>query len=55
MSQKSPTQGTMDPDRLFAENLRRLLLKVVSMIEDRYGLRPINHERKGERVSVASR
>jgi hypothetical protein len=33
-------------DRLFAEAIRRLLLRVVAMIEDRYGLRPINADRK---------
>lgn len=53
--QEVAERGTMDSDRLFAENVRRLLLKVVSMIEDRYGLRPINQERRGERASVASR
>lgn len=39
--------GTLTPetDRAFAEAMRRLLLKVVAMIEDRYGLRPINQER----------
>jgi hypothetical protein len=41
-------QGTMIPetDRLFAEAMRRLLLKAVAMIEDRYGLRPINADRR---------
>ena len=34
-----------EADRVFAEGLRRLLLKVVAMIEDRYGLRPINADR----------
>jgi hypothetical protein len=40
--------GTLvpDADRVFAEAVRRLLLKVVAMIEDRYGLRPINAERQ---------
>jgi hypothetical protein len=48
-------QSTMGPDRVFAENTRRLLLKVVAMIEDRYGLRPINHERKEERTRAVAR
>jgi hypothetical protein len=40
--------GTMTPetDRLFAEAMRRLLLRVVAMIEDRYGLRPVNADRR---------
>jgi hypothetical protein len=42
-----------EADRLFAETLRRLLLKAVSMIEDRYGLRAVHPERKGERASIA--
>lgn len=33
-------------DRLFGEMLRRLLLKAVAMIEDRYALRPINADRR---------
>lgn len=33
-------------DRMFGEALRRLLLKVVAMIEDYYGLRPINSDRR---------
>lgn len=36
----------VDSDRIFADALRRLLLKAVAMIEDRYGLRPINSERR---------
>jgi hypothetical protein len=35
-----------EADRLFAEALRRLLLRVVAMIEDRYELRPVNAERR---------
>jgi hypothetical protein len=40
-------QGILVPehDRLFAEALRRLLLKVVAMIEDRYGLDRVNISR----------
>jgi hypothetical protein len=40
-------QGILVPehDRLFAEALRRLLLKVVAMIEDRYGLDRVNLSR----------
>jgi hypothetical protein len=43
-----PAHGTMpsEADRLFAEAIRRLLLKAISMIEDRYRLRPINPERQ---------
>jgi hypothetical protein len=35
-----------EADRLFAEAMRRLLLKAVAMIEDKYGLRPINADRR---------
>lgn len=35
-----------EPDRVFAEAMRRLLLRVVAMIEDKYGLRPVNPERR---------
>lgn len=35
-----------EADRLFAEAMRRLLLRVVAMIEDRYGLRPVNADRR---------
>lgn len=40
--------GTIVPeaDRVFAEAMRRLLLRVVAMIEDRYGLRPVNADRQ---------
>lgn len=40
-------QGLIVPehDRIFAETLRRLLLKVVAMIEDRYGLERVNISR----------
>lgn len=40
-------QGILVPehDRLFAEMLRRLLLKAVAMIEDRYGLERVNLSR----------
>lgn len=38
-----------ETDRLFAEAIRRLLLKAVSMIEDRYGLRRVNPERQPAR------
>lgn len=40
-------QGILVPehDRVFAEALRRLLLKVVAMIEDRYGLDRVNLSR----------
>lgn len=42
-----PPYGTITAgDRLFAETMRRLLLRVVAMIEDRYGLRPVNPERQ---------
>lgn len=43
-----PEHGTMpsEADRLFAEAMRRLLLKAISMLEDRYGLRPVNPERQ---------
>lgn len=33
-------------DRMFALAMRRLLLRVVAMIEDRYQLRPANTERE---------
>lgn len=41
-------QGILVPehDRLFAEALRRLLLKVVAMIEDRYDLHRVNPNRR---------
>lgn len=41
-------QGILVPehDRLFAEALRRLLLKVVAMIEDRYDLKRVNQNRR---------
>lgn len=41
-------QGIIVPehDRVFAEMLRRLLLKVVAMIEDRYDLRRVNENRR---------
>jgi len=41
-------QGVIVPehDRMFAEALRRLLLKVVAMIEDRYDLNRINQNRR---------
>lgn len=35
-----------ESDRIFALAMRRLLLRVVSMIEDRYGLRPVNADRE---------
>jgi hypothetical protein len=37
-------QGILVPehDRVFAEMLRRLLLKAVAMVEDRYGLERVN-------------
>jgi hypothetical protein len=40
-------QGVIIPerDRMFGEALRRLLLKVVAMIEDRYGLDRVNLNR----------
>jgi hypothetical protein len=41
-------------ERMFAEQARRLLLKIVSMLEDHYGLRRINPGR-GERVRTTSR
>lgn len=39
-----------EQDRAFAEALRRLLLKVVAMVEDRYGLTPVSQTRKEERA-----
>lgn len=41
-------QGVLVPehDRIFGEMLRRLLLKVVAMIEDRYGLNRVNQNRR---------
>jgi hypothetical protein len=42
---------TPETDRLFAEAVRRLLLKVVAMVEDRYRLTPISRERKEERAT----
>lgn len=33
-------------DRLFALAMRRLLLRVIAMLEDRYGLRPVNADRE---------
>jgi hypothetical protein len=41
-------QGLVVPehDRMFAEALRRLLLKVVAMIEDRYDLHRVNPNRR---------
>jgi hypothetical protein len=41
-------QGILVPehDRVFGELLRRLLLKVVAMIEDRYDLNRINQNRR---------
>lgn len=41
-------QGIVIPehDRLFGEMLRRLLLKAVSMIEDRYDLKRVNQNRR---------
>lgn len=41
-------QGILVPeqDRVFAELLRRLLLKVVAMIEDRYDLNRVNQNRR---------
>jgi hypothetical protein len=47
-----PEHGTMpsEADRLFAEGIRRLLLKAISMIEDRYRLRPVNPERQTTHV-----
>lgn len=43
-----PEHGTMpsEADRVFAEAMRRLLLRVVAMIEDRYRLRPVNADRQ---------
>lgn len=35
-----------ESDRIFALAMRRLLLRVVAMIEDRYGLRPVNADRE---------
>lgn len=40
-----PGYTVPEADRAFADAMRRLLLKAVAMIEDRYGLRPINQER----------
>jgi hypothetical protein len=35
-----------ESDRVFAIAMRRLLLRVVAMIEDKYGLRPVNADRE---------
>ena len=45
-------QGILVPerDRIFAEALRRLLLKVVAMIEDWYGLERVNLTRTSKRL-----
>lgn len=47
--------STMPPerDRAFALAIRRTLLQVVAMIEDHFGLAPINPQRKGERPRIA--
>lgn len=41
-------QGIIVPehDRLFGELLRRLLLKAVALIEDRYDLKRVNQNRR---------
>lgn len=33
-------------DRLFGESIRRLLLRIVALIEDRYGLEPFNRKER---------
>lgn len=43
---------TPEQDRIFADLLRRLLLKAVAMIEDRYGLTPATHGRREERAQA---
>lgn len=45
---RAVNQGYTVPehDRVFAVAIRRLLLRVVAMIEDRYGLRPANADRE---------
>jgi hypothetical protein len=50
--------GTIIPerDRAFAVSIRRTLLLVVAMIEDHFGLEPINKARKeGERAARVAR
>lgn len=52
MSPREPrrviNQGLLVPehDKMFAEALRRILLKAVSMIEDRYDLKRVNQNRR---------
>jgi hypothetical protein len=50
--------GTIIPerDRAFAISIRRTLLLIVAMIEDHFGLEPINKARKeGERAARVAR
>jgi hypothetical protein len=42
-------------DRAFAVSIRRTLLLIVAMIEDHFGLEPINQKRKEERAGRLAR